>query len=197
MSRTHTTTGAAAAIAERWRLVELCLPCQRGCGQATFRPAGEETFDADWDAWLGRVFVPLLQPTMVALQACVAAQSFTALLGADAGLGAALGAPESAGSLSAGRHALLSCAPPRGAKILERLRAAAAANSSAGHLATVFAVRGQVFHLPSVQLSGALLLAECILGATGAGLLLPADRVADFMARAAVNAAPPPQLMAV
>ncbi len=148
---------------------------------ATFRPRGVETLDSDWDAWTEAIFVQALRPSLVVSQEASAAQNFQALLAADAALGAALPQASSSASLSAGRRVLLDFIPPRGAKLLERLRGAAEANDAAGHLATVFAVRANIFHIPSVQASGALLLAECILGA---GVALPAVRTAEMIRRA-------------
>jgi hypothetical protein len=180
-----------------WRMVEICLPGNEECGAVTFLPRGSETLEADWQEWAVTVYAPLLLPALPAMQHLAAGASFTALLGEDASLGAALSAPAAQRSLAAGRRALLDFRPPQGAKLLDSLREAAAANAAAGHLATVFAVRAHVFHLPSVQASAALLLAECVLGASAVGLTLSASRTADLLGAAGSIAAPPVKLVAV
>lgn len=193
------TNGHSAGISAWWRVVELCLPSHEGCGALTFRPEGAETLERDWHDWVGRIFLPALHPSLGALQAAAVSQDWPALLSADAALGASLGPEASAGSLAAGRHLLFSFQPPQGAKLLERLRAAAAENPQTGHLATVFVVRGHIFHLPMVEVGGALRLAECVLGAAAAGVTLPAGRTIDLLQAAAdrVASAPAVQLLAV
>ncbi len=191
MSPAARFAAATAEITGWWRVVEMCLPAHEAGHAATFRPRGAETLDSDWDAWTATIFVPVLRPSLVSLQRAVAAQNLEALLAADAELGAALPETASRGSLLVGRRALLDFVPPRGAKLLERLRQNAEANDSAGHMATVFAVRTNVFHIPSVQASGALLLAECILGA---GVTLAAERVAGMLGRTAQIPANVPDL---
>jgi hypothetical protein len=189
----------AAEIAAWWRLVELCLPSHEECGALTFAPSGPETLGADWDRWVADTFLPVLHPSLLALQDAAAAQDSARLMAEDAALGAALSAQPAARSLSAGRHLLLSFQPPQGAKLLERLRDALSTHSGAGHLATVFAARGHVFHLPFVQVAGALLLAECVLGADAAGVTLPAGRTIALMqgAMESMAAVPAVRLLAV
>jgi hypothetical protein len=189
----------AAEIAAWWRLVELCLPSHDECGALTFAPSGPETLETDWMRWVDETFLPVLHPTLAAMQNAAAAQDGAFLLAEDAALGAALPGEAGSRSLSAGRHLLLSFQPPQGAKLLERLREAVSAQARAGHLATVFAARGRVFHLPFVQLSGALLLAECVLGADAVGVTLPAGRTVDLMQGAmdALATVPSVRLLAV
>lgn len=189
----------AAEIAAWWRLVELCLPSHDACGALTFAPSGPETLGADWDRWVADTFLPVLHPSLLAMQNAAAAQDCARLLAEDAALGTALAGEAPARSLSAGRHLLLSFQPPQGAKLLERLRDAALSRGEAGHLATVFAARGHVFHLPFVQVAGALLLAECVLGADAAGVTLPAGRTVELLQGAmdSMAAVPAVQLLAV
>jgi hypothetical protein len=189
----------AAEIAAWWRVVELCLPSHEECGAVTFMPSGSETLEADWERWLAEIFLPVLHPSLTALQAAAATQDVTRLLAEDAALGAALPVAVGRGSLVAGRHLLLSFDPPQAEKFLERLREAVAAQESAGHLATVFVARGRIFHLPSLQVAGALLLAECILGADAAGVTLPASRTIGMLQKALDRMAslPAVQLLAV
>jgi urease accessory protein UreF len=118
----------------------------------------------------------VLHPALAALQAAAAARDAARVLSDDAALGRALPPEAARASLAAGRHVLLSFQPPQAAKLLERLREAAAADPMSGHLATVFAVRGRTFHLPFLQVAGALLLAECVLGAEAAGVTVSAPR---------------------
>jgi len=190
---------SAAEIAAWWRLVELCLPSHEECGALTFAPSGAETLEADWQRWTTGVFLPVLHPALIALQNAAAAQDAIRLLAGDAALGAALPREAARRSLAAGRHLLLASAPPQGAKLLERVRDAVATHDETGHLATAFAVRGNVFHLPFVQVAGALLLAECVLGAAAAGVTLPAGRTIDMMQSALDSMAEVPavQLLAV
>ena len=186
-----------ADLTALWRMAELCLPAHEECGAVTFLPRGGETLEVDWQDWLASVYEPILAPAMPPLQHLAATASFTALLGADASLGAAL--PESASqrSLAAGRRALLDFRPPQGARLLDRLRETAAANTEAGHLATVFAARAHAFHLPAVQVAASLLLAECVLGASAIGLTLSVNRMAGMLGAAGRRAAPALQLVAV
>jgi hypothetical protein len=81
--------------------------------------------------------------------------------------------------------------------LLDRLRETAAANTEAGHLATVFAARAHAFHLPAVQVAASLLLAECVLGASAIGLTLSVNRMAGMLGAAGRRAAPALQLVAV
>ncbi|MEX1044913.1 MAG: hypothetical protein WEC73_02185 [Chthoniobacterales bacterium] len=189
----------AAEIAAWWRLVELCLPSHEGCGAVTFAPSGHETLEADWDRWLTGIFIPVLHPALTALQPAAVTQDAARVLSEDAALGGALPADAARGSLTAGRHLLLSFQPPQAAKLLERLRVTAATDPSVGQLTTVFAVRAQTFHLPFRQVAGALLLAECVLGADAAGVTLPAPRTIDLLQRALdrMAALPSGQLLAV
>ncbi len=189
----------AAEIAAWWRLVELCLPSHDQCGALTFAPSGPETLEADWERWVGDTFLPVLHPSLLAMQNAAASQDSVRLLTEDAALGTALSGKAAARSLSAGRHLLMSFQPPQGAKLLERLRDAVSSRGDAGHLATVFAARGHVFHLPFVQVAGALLLAECVLGADAVGVTLPAGRTIDLMQGAmdSMAAVPAVRLLAV
>lgn len=189
----------AAEIAAWWRLVELCLPSHDQCGALTFAPSGPETLEADWQRWVADTFLPVLHPSLLAMQNAAASQDSATLLADDAALGTALSGEASARSLSAGRHLLMSFQPPQGAKLLERLRDVVLSRVDAGHLATVFAARGHVFHLPFVQVAGALLLAECVLGADAAGVTLPAGRTIDLIQGAmdSMAAVPAVRLLAV
>lgn len=193
------TADPAAEIAAWWRLVELCLPSHEECGALTFAPSGAETLESDWLSWTNGVFLPALHPALIALQNAAALQDSVRLLAEDAALGAALSPEAARRSLAAGRHLLLGFAPPQGAKLLERVRDAVSTCDDAGHLATAFAVRGNVFHLPFVQVAGALLLAECVLGAAAAGVTLPAGRTIGMMQSAldSMAAVPAVQLLAV
>lgn len=193
------TADPAAEIAAWWRLVELCLPSQEQCGAITFTPAGAESLQADWNDWVATVFLPLLHPALTALQSAAATQDAARLLAEDAALGTALPAAAARGSLTAGRHLLLAFSPPQGAKLLEKLGEAAATDPSVGQLTTAFAARGQVFYLPFRQVAGALLLAECVLGADAAGVTLPATRTVGLLQSALdrMAARPVVQLLAV
>lgn len=184
-------------LALLWRMVEICLPAHEECGAVTFLPRGGETIESDWHDWVVSVYVPVLAPALPSMQHLAAAASFTELLGEDAALGAALSASGAQRSLAAGRRALLDFRPPQGAKLLDRLREAAVANASAGHLATVFAARAHVFHLPSVQTAAALQLAECVLGASAVGLTLSARRTAELVGSVVRFAPPAARLVAV
>jgi hypothetical protein len=182
-----------------WRLVELCLPCHEVVGAATFQPAGAESLAADWERWVREIYGPLLRPSINSLQEAASRQDLPDLLRRDAMLGECLPANAARESLSVGRRALLDFTPPQGAKLLERLRHAAAEKIASGHLATVFAVRAHLFHLPGVQVAQALLLAECILGAGSNGVTLPAPRVSELLELALrqLSASPSLQVMAV
>ncbi len=189
----------AAEIASWWRLVELCFPTHEVSGALTFAPSGSETLEAEWSRWVADTFLPVLHPSLLAMQNAAAAQDSALLLAEDAALGAALPADAALRSLSAGRHLSLSVQPPQGAKILERWRDTVMLRSDAGHLATAFSVRGNIFHLPSVQVAGALLLAECVLGADASGVTLPAGRTTEMMQSAfdSIATVPAVQLLAV
>lgn len=189
----------AAEIAAWWRLLELCLPSHDQCGALTFAPSGDETLESEWERWVAATFLPVLHPSLLALQNAAVGQDISRLLSEDAALGSALPADAARRSLSAGRHLLLSFQPPQGARLLERLRGTWAVREDAGHLATIFAVRGQVFHLPFVQVAGAFLLAECVSGADAAGVTLPAGRTIQLIQGAMESMATVPtvQLLAV
>jgi len=184
-------------LAALWRMVEICLPAHEDCGAVTFLPRGVETLETDWRDWAVSVYEPVLAPALPAMQSLACEGSFTALLGEDAALGVALSACAAQRSLAAGRRALLDFRPPQGAKLLDSLREVATTNAAAGHLATVFAARAHVFHLPSVQATAALLLAECVLGAAAVGVTLPAKRTAELLAAAGSITSPVPKLVAV
>lgn len=181
MIRTLPTTEAAAQLAAWWSVVELCLPSHRDCRASTFRPAGAETLRTDWDVWLETIFRPSIEPALDSLAVAAGAGNSAGVLAADAALGRSLPAEERAASLRAGREVLLDYAPPQGARLLERLRAAARDDRESGHLATVFAARGQAFHLPAVQLRAAFLLAECVTGSAAAGVTLRTEAAVEMM----------------
>lgn len=178
----------AAEIAAWWRLVELCLPAHESCGATTFRPGGAESLEEDWDGWCRAVFHPVLRPSVFALLEAAAAQDVPGLVRAELRLGTMLTPDAAEASVAAGRRVLFEYVPPSGARLLERLRAAAGEDPSVGHLATAFCVRAHVFHLPAVQTAGALLLAECVLGAESAGVTLSAPRTAALLQKAAESA---------
>lgn len=175
-------------VASWWRMVELCLPCHEVCGAATFAPTGAGTLEEDWAKWVQETFVTVLCPALFDLQAVADEQSLPGLLGREAVLSEALSAPARSRSLACGRQALLGQTPPQGAKLLERLRDTAVTEDNCGHLATIFALRGRIFHLPFLQVAGAYLLAEAVLGAESAGITLPAERVAAMLNTACVPA---------
>lgn len=189
---------ATAQIAEWWRVVEICLPSHANAGAATFCPSGAESLDAAWEAWVEQACAPVLMPFFMPLYAA-AAQSLGALLAADAEAGAALPEEMARRSRMMGRSVLLDFLPPRGAKMLERLRPAAEADESRGHLITVFAARAHAFHIPALEAFGAFLLMECVLGAGAVGVTLPAARIAEMISRARVasSSAPACNLVAV
>jgi|688.fasta_scaffold175301_3 hypothetical protein len=199
MSLPGESPASTSDLTALWRLVELCLPCHEVVGAATFQPAGAESLAADWERWVREIFGPVLRPSINVLQEAAARQDLPDLLRLDASLGAALPACAARESSAVGRRALLDFTPPQGAKLLERLRHAAAENPTAGQLATIFAVRAHVFHLPGVQVAQALLLAECILGSGSIGVTLPAPWVSELMELALrqLSAAPSLQVVAV
>ncbi|MBE2180556.1 MAG: hypothetical protein IAE97_08805 [Chthoniobacterales bacterium] len=195
----HPSTEAAAEVAAWWRLVELCLPSHEACGAATFRPAGAETLGKDWEEWVREIFHPVLRPSLFSLQAAAAAQDVRTLAEVDGRLGFALPGPAAQGSLAAGRRVLFGCVPPQGSRMLERLRSIAGNDGTVGHMATVFSARAHVFHLPSVQMAGAMLLAECVLGAESVGVVLSASRTVEMLQGVAepLTAAPAVHVIAV
>ena len=199
MLRSVPAADPSAEIAAWWRFVELCLPSHDQCAALTFAPSGAETLEADWGRWTAETFLPILHPSLLALQSAAAAQDVDRLVSEDRILGAALPDEAARRSVVAGRHLLLSFQPPQGARMLERLRDTAGADETTGHLATIFAARGHVFHLPFVQVAGALLLAECVLGADAAGVTLPAERTIVLLQSAldSMAAVPAVQLLAV
>lgn len=179
------------------RIVELCLPLHEECGAATFAPRGGETLEEDWSAWVDGIYRPVLAPALPPMQDFALNARFTTLLGADATLGDALPVEAARRSLEVGRRVLLDVRPPRGVKVLDHLRSAALDNPEVGHLATVFTARAYIFHVPVVQSSMALLLAECVLGASAAGLALSFPRTAELLAAAGRSNPPAAQLIAV
>ncbi len=180
-----------------WRIVELCLPLHEECGTVTFSPRGEEVLEGDWSGWVAEIYAPILAPTLLSLQDFVSNARFTALLGADAALGSALPVRAARRSLEAGRRVLLDVRPPKGVRVLDHLRGAALNNPAVGHLATVFAARAHAFHVPAMQSSMAFLLAECVLGASGVGLVLSPSRTTELLAAAMHVNSPAAQLIAV
>jgi hypothetical protein len=187
-------------VASWWRMAELCLPCHEVCGAATFAPSGAKSLDDEWQLWVAETFVPVISPALLALQKATEEQSLPTLLEKDFALDTVLAEPARKRSLACGREVLLGQTPPQGAKLLERLREIAQTNENCGHLATLFAVRGGVFHLPYLQVAGAYLLVEAVLGADSAGITLPADRVTAMLSVARASATPaesPAHLVAV
>lgn len=175
-------SGPSAEIAAWWAVLELCFPSHRTCGAATFAPAGPETFGSDWNAWVELCYRPVLLPAVFAAHAAAADGSSAALRAAENALALALAEAPRAASLAAGRRVLFGCAPPQGSRFLERW--CAESDRTTGHMAAVFAVRGQIFHLPCVQIAAALALAECLLGAASVGHVLEESEVASLMAEA-------------
>lgn len=187
---------SAEELSSWWRLVELCCPRHAQCGAATFRPRDAGTLEADWDGWLDGVFLPAVRPRLAGLHAAASRQDIRQLCAEEKLLSAALSADASAASLQAGRCNLLGLRAPQGAKLLERWGASA---PESGHFAAVFVVRGQLFHLPLVQIAAALVLAELLLGSAAAGVTPENGRIAGFMhgAIGRMAAEPAPVLLAV
>lgn len=185
-----TSTGLGAEIAAWWGVVDLCFPGHSGCGPATFNPSGGETFEADWSEWVEICYKPVLRPAVFALHEAALASSWPELRATERAMALGLSQAAAGGSLAAGRRVLLDFAPPRGAKLLDRWRAEN--DASTGHMAAVFAVRGQLFHLPCVQIAAALALTECVLGASSVGQVPGAEAVAALLGEAISGTADSP-----
>lgn len=185
MFRTEGHPEATAQLAAWWRLVEMCHPSHAQGGAATFCPTGASTLEDEWEAWVEQIYAPLLGPSFAALyQAASGASPLNALAAVERALNTTLSEAPRQRSLALGRKSLLDFVPPQGAKLLERLRQAAETDKTLGHFVTVFAVRAHVFHLPVVEISAALLLAECLLGAESLGVTLSTTRAATLIRRA-------------
>lgn len=190
-------SGEPGNLAALWRMVELCLPGRGECGAATFRPQGEETLESDWEAWVAELYSTRLAPALPSLLQHAASGAFASLAADDATFGVDLPASAARRSLAAGRRVLLGLRPPQGSRMLDQMRVRAADDPTFGHLATVFAVRAHIFHLPFVQVSTAFLMAECVLGAAAVGRVLSARCVENLLAAAGRMGSPPAQLAAV
>lgn len=164
-------------------MVELCLPGHTQCGAATFCPTGWKTLEKEWDEWVEEIYLPTLACDLSFCYTLCALNEIGDYLNSDVMCGCMLEGAVGERSIAVGRRTLIDYLPPRGAKMLGQYRRMALNDTQRGHMVLVLLMRGFIFHLPVLEISIALLLAESVLGARSIGVTLPAEQLMDMIRR--------------
>ena len=115
---------------------------------ATFLPEPEADFKQEWDRWSNGLFRKTIIPEFVGVYTATREMRHLEISRLDASLDADIPSPPGKRSLAAARIFLDRKADvrhmPQWVKFEDRI----AAGSSAGHLATLFAIQSALFHVP-------------------------------------------------
>jgi hypothetical protein len=104
-----------------------------------------------------------------------------ALADCDQAIDSALPASFRAPSSRAGRFLLAHYSAPKSERLWRRYHALIDSGDAPGHLATLCALRGAIFHLSSIAISGAYIFLEAKAGLPRSGVDLWVSMVADCL----------------
>lgn len=163
-------------LAPIWAAAKLASPQFECSGRATF-PVGP-SFEIAASSWRENIFLPLLQPMLLAALQHARRGEVREMLALDRQLSAKL--PKSAleGSCREGRRLAQLSSDIRGDRGLQRIVKALDEKSADGHLATIFAARAAAFSLSDRVAIGAYLFQELSGGAPHS----PVSAVCDLIA---------------
>ena len=168
------------ARVELLRAVGLCHPGWRGLREVTFSPDSRAC--PAWLQWKEGVFATILWPRIEEARSASALGDLRALADCDRAIDSALPSSFRAPSSLAGRFLLAHYSPPKSERLWPRFHALISSGEAPGHLATLCALRGAIFHLSSIAISGAYIFLEAKAGLPRSGIELWVNMVADCLA---------------
>jgi hypothetical protein len=169
----------ANARVELLRAVGLCHPGWNRLGGLTFSP--DSSSCPAWLPWKERVFATILWPRIAEARSACAAGDLRALADCDQAIDSALPASFRAPSSRAGRFLLLHYSAPKSERLWRRYHALISSGDAPGHLATLCALRGAIFHLSVIAISGAYIFLEAKAGLPRSGVDLWVSMVVDCL----------------
>jgi hypothetical protein len=169
----------ANARVELLRAVGLCHPGWNRLRGLTFAP--DLNSSPAWLPWKERIFSTILWPRIAEARAACAAGDLRALADHDQAIDAALPASFRAPSSRAGRFLLTHYSAPTSERLWRRYHVLIGSGEAPGHLATLCALRGAIFHLSSIAISGAYIFLEAKAGLPRSGVDLWVSMVADCL----------------
>jgi hypothetical protein len=164
---------------ELLRAVGLCHPGWNRLRGLTFAPDSRSC--PAWLPWKERIFSTILWPRIAEARSACAAGDLRALADCDQAIDSALPASFRAPSSRAGRFLLAHYSAPKSERLWRRYHALIDSGDAPGHLATLCALRGAIFHLSSIAISGAYIFLEAKAGLPQSGVELWVSMVADCL----------------
>lgn len=169
----------ANARAELLRAVGLCHPGWNRLRGLTFSP--DSSSSPAWLPWKERVFATILWPRISEARSVCAAGDLRALADCDQAIDSALPEGCRAPSSLAGRLLMARYSAPTSERLWRRYHALIDSGEAPGHLATLCALRGAIFHLSSIAISGAYIFLEAKGGLPRSGVDLWVNMVVDCL----------------
>ena len=169
----------ANARVELLRAVGLCHPGWNRLRGLTFAPDSRSC--PTWLPWKERIFSTILWPRIAEARSACAAGDLRALADCDQAIDSALPASFRASSSRAGRFLLSHYSTPKSERLWRRYHALIDSGDAPGHLAMLCALRGAIFHLSSIAISGAYIFLEAKAGLPRSGVDLWVSMVADCL----------------
>ena len=169
----------ANARAELLRAVGLCHPGWNRLRGLTFSP--DSSSCPAWLPWKERVFATILWPRISEARSVCAAGDLRALADCDQAIDSALPEGCRAPSSLAGRLLMARYSAPTSERLWRRYHALIDSGEAPGHLATLCALRGAIFHLSSIAISGAYIFLEAKAGLPRSGVDLWVNMVVDCL----------------
>jgi hypothetical protein len=169
----------ANARGELLRAVGLCHPGWSRLRGLTFSP--DSSSCPAWLPWKERIFTTILWPRIAEARSAGAAGDLRVLADCDQAIDSALPASFRAASSGAGRFLLAHYSAPKSERLWRRYHALIDSGNAPGHLATLCALRGAIFHLSSLGISGAYIFLEAKAGLPRSGVDLWVSMVVDCL----------------
>jgi hypothetical protein len=169
----------ANARVELLRVVGLCHPGWNRLRDLTFSP--DASSRPAWLPWKESIFSTILWPRITEARSACASGDLQALADCDQAIDSALPANFRTPSSLAGRFLLAHYSAPKSERLWRRYHALISSGEAPGHLATLCALRGAIFHLSSVAISGAYIFLEAKAGLPRSGVDLWVSMVADCL----------------
>jgi hypothetical protein len=181
MTETNSSSAfnSANARVDLLRAAGLCHPGWNRLGELTFSP--DATSCPAWLPWKEEVFATILWPRIAEARSACAAGDLRALADCDRAIDSALPASFRARSSRAGRLLLAHYSAPKSERLWHRYQALISGSEAPGHLATLCTLRGAIFHLSSVAISGAYIFLEARAGLPRGGVDLWVSMVVDCL----------------
>jgi hypothetical protein len=169
----------AHARVELLRAVGLCHPGWNRLRTLTFSP--DSSSCPAWLPWKESIFSTILWPRIAEARSACAAGDLRALADCDQAIDSALPTSFRVPSSRAGRFLLAHYTAPKSERLWQRYHALIGSGDAPGHLATLCALRGAIFHLSSIAVSGAYIFLEAKAGLPRSGVDLWVSMVVDCL----------------